>query len=48
MNAGGGIGQDGDPMYTLTAMMGGHFEPAVCLWEEEDDDPDRESDSSAE
>ena len=21
-------------MYSLTASMGGHFEPAVCLWEE--------------
>ncbi len=31
---GGGIGKDGDPMYSLTASMGGHFEPAVCLWEE--------------
>ena len=27
---GGGIGQDGEPMYTLTTC----FEPAVCLWEE--------------
>ena len=33
---GNGIGNDGDPMYSLTASMGGHFEPAVCLWEEMD------------
>ena len=25
-------------MYSLTASMGGHFEPAVCLWEERDED----------
>lgn len=33
---GNGIGNDGDPMYSLTASMGGHFEPAICLWEESD------------
>ena len=35
---GGGIGKDGDPMYSLTASMGGHFEPYVCLWEETEDE----------
>ena len=38
MRQGGGIGKDGDPMYSLTASMGGHFEPYVCLWEETEDD----------
>ena len=37
---GNGIGNDGDPMFSLTASMGGHFEPAVCLWEEENGEAD--------
>lgn len=45
---GGGIGKDGDPMYSLTASMGGHFEPAVCLWEEINDEQGAESCSAAE
>lgn len=48
MSVGGGIGKDGDPMYTLTAMMGGHFEPAVCLWERDDGETVVHSGSSAE
>lgn len=44
---GNGIGNDGDPMYSLTASMGGHFEPAVCLWEKDDGDSgnDRQCDT---
>ena len=34
---GNGIDNDGDPMFSLTASMGGHFEPAVCLWEEQNE-----------
>lgn len=45
---GGGIGKDGDPMYSLTASMGGHFEPAVCLWEDDCGDLDADGCSDTE